>query len=106
MAVSVTQIYPTHEQVRARVKDAVMAAIRDEMTATGLGRFREFHLRGALEGTVEALAFFIVAWTKQDKLEGANKTAKDCAWLTTELVRDLVDEMMRTGLRNEAMGGG
>lgn len=100
---TITQIYPTHEQVRTRVKDAVMAAIRDEMSATGLGRFRDFHLRGALEGIIEALAFFIVAWTKQDKLDaekGANAIAKDCAWLTTELVADLVDEMMRTGIRN------
>jgi hypothetical protein len=102
--VTVTQIYPTDDQVRARVKDAVMEAIRDEMSATGLGRFREFHLRGALEGVIEALAFFIVAWTKQDKLEGANETASDCAWLTRELVHDLVNEMVRTGIRNEAGG--
>jgi len=57
-----------------------------------------------VEGNVGALSFFVVAWTKQDKLEGANDLAKDCAWLTTELVSDRVDGMLRTGVRNSGCG--
>lgn len=97
---NVTQIYPTQDQLRERIEKAVLDAVRAEIFATGLGRFRDFHLRAMLEGIVDALSFFIVAWMKQDQIEGANEVAKDCGELIAGLVKDHVELMLKTGIRN------
>lgn len=84
MSRPVTQIYPTHEQVRAAVESAVSQALAQTLHETGLARFREFHLRGAMEGLVDVAGNVCLGWAKSP--EGAVAIAEDMA----ELLRDQV----------------
>lgn len=92
---SVTQIYPSKDQVRERVETAVREAVCDELTATRLGRYRNFHLTGALEGVVDALAFLCIAWTEEKSVASARTLAGDCSVMLQGMVDDMVTDILK-----------
>lgn len=81
MSRPVTQLYPSPDQLRARVEQAVSAAIAVELRDTGLARFRQSHLQGAMEGLVDVATNLCLSWASDPA--GALALAQDMADVLT-----------------------
>lgn len=97
MSKAVIQLYPTSEQLRSSVEDAVAEALACAMMSSGLGRYRADHLRGAMEGVVDVLTTVCVAWTTQGDEAAANDLARDIADLLISQVAESAYAASRDG---------
>ena len=83
---AVHHLYPDKDQVADAVGAAVVEAVEDVLSSTGMASYTADQLTGALEGTTAALLTLILRFTRSDCLDDALDTVDDCC------------RMMRDGL--------